>query len=68
VALDLGRRLKTGYHGPRWTAADLALLRTLPDAEVARLLGRTETAVRVMRTRKGIPGTTRSTTRPVDET
>jgi hypothetical protein len=55
VALDLGRHLETGYHGPRWTPEDLALLGTIPDADLARLLGRTETAVRVMRTRRGIP-------------
>jgi hypothetical protein len=45
------RFLQPGYHGPRWTAEDLALLGTLPDAEVAEQIGRTETAVRVMRTR-----------------
>ena len=54
LELDLGRHLKTGYHGKLWTAQDLELLGTLPDAEVARRLGKTVRAVRVMRTRRGI--------------
>jgi len=54
LALDLGRHLQPGYHGPRWTRAQLDLLGTLPDAEVAEQLGRTENAVRVMRTRRKI--------------
>ena len=29
-----------GYHGPLWTAEDIALLGTLPDREVAQRLGR----------------------------
>jgi hypothetical protein len=53
--LDLGRHLKTGFHGPCWTPEQLALLGTLPDAQVAKRIGRTVTAVRVMRTRRGIP-------------
>jgi hypothetical protein len=54
IELNLGRRLITGYHGPRWTAADRALLGLLPDDQVARQLGRTVEGVRIMRTRLGI--------------
>jgi hypothetical protein len=39
----------------RWTADDLALLGTMPDEEVAGRIGRTATAVRVMRTHRAIP-------------
>jgi hypothetical protein len=53
--LGLGRSLVPGYHGPRWTAEQLALLGTLPDAEVAGRTGRTPNAVRLMRERLGIP-------------
>jgi hypothetical protein len=57
TAIDKGlaRNLVTGYHGPRWAAEQLALLGTLPDAEVARRTGRTANAVRQMRERLGIP-------------
>jgi hypothetical protein len=55
-ALDLARHLTTGYHGPWWTAEELALLGTLPDAEVAARTGRTANAVRVKRRRAGLPG------------
>ena len=55
VENDLGRNLVTGYHGPLWTAEETALLGTAPDAEVARRIGRTPEAVRVMRDRRGIP-------------
>jgi hypothetical protein len=55
VKKGLGRNLVTGYHGPRWTEEDLALLGTAPDEEVARRIGRTANAVRVMRDRLGIP-------------
>ena len=43
TAIDkgLGRNLVTGYHGPRWTAEDIALLGTIPDEDVARQTGRT---------------------------
>jgi hypothetical protein len=54
-ALDLARYLRPGYHGPRWTRQQLALLATLPDEEVARRTGRTPNAVRVMRRRLRIP-------------
>src|SRR5208337_2847826 len=53
LELNLGRHLQPGYHGNRWSAEDLALLGTMPDSELARLLGRTETAVRVKRWRQG---------------
>lgn len=55
IELDLGRHLPTGYHGPRWTKKQLALLGTMSDADVAAIVGRTVTAVRVRRTQLGIP-------------
>jgi hypothetical protein len=53
--LNLARHLRPGYHGPRWSAEDLALLGTAADADVGAQVGRTVGAVRVMRTRLGIP-------------
>jgi len=53
--LDLGQYLRPGYHGPRWSRGQLALLGTLPDEEVPRRTGRTPGAVRVMRRRRGVP-------------
>jgi hypothetical protein len=53
-ALDLARHIPHGYHGPWWTAEELALLGTMPDAKVAALIGRTANAVRVKRQRSGI--------------
>jgi hypothetical protein len=35
VEIDMGRYLITGYHSPRWTKQQLAMLGTMPDAEVA---------------------------------
>ena len=55
VRLGLGRNLKPGYHGPRWTKKQLKLLGVKPDADVALLTGRTENAVRIMRERLKIP-------------
>jgi hypothetical protein len=55
LALNLARFLRSGYHGPRWTAGQLRLLGRLPDAEVAAKIGRTPNAVRVKRSRQGIP-------------
>jgi hypothetical protein len=55
VEKNLGRNLVTGYHGPLWTAEDIALLGTAPDRDVARQVGRTPNAVRVMRDRLGVP-------------
>jgi hypothetical protein len=43
------------YHGPRWTDAELALLGTAPDAELASRIGRTVHGVRLARTRRRIP-------------
>jgi hypothetical protein len=53
--LDLGRHLWKGYHGPRWTAKELALLGRASDEEVARRTGRTTNAVRQRRELLGIP-------------
>jgi hypothetical protein len=53
--VGLGRDLVLGYHGPLWTAPEIALLGMLPDAEVARRTGRSPNAVRLMRERVGIP-------------
>ena len=53
--LGLGRYLPTGYHGPRWTRAQLRLLGKYPDDRVAARVGRSVNAVRVMRQRLGIP-------------
>jgi hypothetical protein len=47
--MGLARHLVPGYRGPRWTDEQLALLGTMPDAEVARLTGRTVNAVRQRR-------------------
>jgi hypothetical protein len=55
LGLNLARYLPKGYHGPRWTAEQLALLGTEPDAVVAARVGRTESAVRQIRCRLGIP-------------
>jgi hypothetical protein len=52
--LDLGRHLRHGYHGPRWTRMERALLGKLPDAEVAGRIGRTVGAVRQKRNLAGI--------------
>jgi hypothetical protein len=54
-ALHLRRNLRLGYHGPRWTKADLQLLGKLTGDEVAARTGPTANAVRVMRTRLGLP-------------
>jgi hypothetical protein len=52
---NLAQYLRPGYHGPRWTEEDLALLGRLPDEEVARRTGRTWNAVRQKREKLGIP-------------
>src|SRR5262249_23632634 len=54
------RRLNLGQyfdpaHGAGWSDAELQLLGTAPDDEVAQRTGRTANAVRVKRTRLGIP-------------
>jgi hypothetical protein len=53
--LNLGRFLHLGYHGPRWARAQLRLLGKEPDDVVARKIGHSEVAVRVMRNRLGSP-------------
>jgi hypothetical protein len=53
--LNLAKHLPTSYHGPRWTAEQLQLLGTEPDAVVAAKVGRTVDAVRRQRTLRGIP-------------
>jgi hypothetical protein len=55
LRLNLGRHLRTGYHGPRWTQAQLRLLGKHPDEVVAAKIGRTAGAVRCKRTSMGIP-------------
>jgi hypothetical protein len=54
-ALRLGLRPPPHPGGRPWTEAELALLGTLPDDEVAVRIGRTTTAVRVQRLRLKIP-------------
>jgi len=44
-----------GYHGPRWTQEQVALLGILPDYVVSEQIGGTVNAVRILRQRKGIP-------------
>jgi hypothetical protein len=51
--LCLWRFLRPGYHGPWWTAAEVALLGRLPDEEVAQRTGRSANAVRHKREELG---------------
>jgi hypothetical protein len=53
-ALNLSQHLQPGYHGPWWTAEEIALLGSAPDADVSTRIGRSVDAVRVVRTRLGI--------------
>src|SRR5262249_29899305 len=55
IALNLGRNLVTGYHGPLWAEEDIALLSTEPDALIAGRLGKTLNAVRLKREELGSP-------------
>jgi hypothetical protein len=55
IELGLGRYLRPGYHGPWWTAAEMALLGRLPDDEVGRRTGRSANAVRHKRDALGRP-------------
>ena len=55
IKLNLGRHLKPGYHGRRWTKQEMRLLGKLPDKKVANRIGRSVNGVRIMRTRLGIP-------------
>jgi hypothetical protein len=54
LALNLGRYLNPA-HGEGWTAAELALLGTAPDEEVAERIGRTKDAVRQKREEVRVP-------------
>jgi hypothetical protein len=54
----LAANLITGYHGPLWTAEDIALLGRVADDEVARRTDRTPGAVRQKREELGIPNPT----------
>jgi hypothetical protein len=55
LELGLGRHLPSGFHGPRWSREQLALLGTEADDVVARKVGRTAGAVRQKREELGIP-------------
>jgi hypothetical protein len=55
VALNLKRFLRLGFHGRWWTRKELKMLGTAPDSIVAARIGRSPNAVRVMRSRLGIP-------------
>jgi hypothetical protein len=55
LRLNLAQYLRTGYHGPRWTEAQLRLLSQYPDELVAEKIDRTVVAVRCKRTSLGIP-------------
>ena len=59
---NLARHLQPGYNGPAytegWTAADLALLGTMPDAELAERIGRPYWSVFYARRGRGIPAFT----------
>ena len=51
----LAANLVLGYHGPLWTAGDMALPGEVADEEVARRTGRTAGAVRQKREELGLP-------------
>jgi hypothetical protein len=53
--LNLARFLKPRPGGRPWEASELELLGTEPDEALAARFGRTPNAVRVKRTRKGVP-------------
>jgi hypothetical protein len=55
TARELGLKPTGCWAEAGWTRERLALLGTLPDERLAARIGRTVTAVRVMRTRLGIP-------------
>lgn len=55
LKLNLGRNLWVGYHGPTWTKKELSLLGTKTDEEVAKSVSRSVNAVRIKRSKLGIP-------------
>ena len=55
IRLNLGQYLTPGGGRPLWSQAELRLLGTMPDDEVARRIGNTAEAVRVKRSRLYIP-------------
>jgi hypothetical protein len=54
---DYAARLQPGYHGPRWTQGQLALLGTDADERIAARIGKSRDAVRAQRVRLKIPPT-----------
>jgi hypothetical protein len=54
----LAANLITGYHGPLWTAREIALLGRVPDCEVARSTRRTVGAARQKRLEVGLSNPT----------
>jgi hypothetical protein len=56
ITMKLGRNLILGYHGPRWSNEQLAMLPQMSDAQIAARTGRSKNAVRIMRQRLGLPG------------
>jgi hypothetical protein len=56
IELHLAKHLAPGYNlGPRWSDAELALLGTMSDEDVAQKVGRTADAVRRQRSYRMIP-------------
>jgi hypothetical protein len=55
IRFNLGQYLRRYKRPDSWSVKQLALLGTVPDANLARRLGRTADAVRLKRTRLGIP-------------
>jgi hypothetical protein len=52
---DLGRNLRQADREDLWTAAEVGLLGNMPDAQLARRIGRSVNAVRIKRQRLAIP-------------
>jgi hypothetical protein len=55
VAGNYAALLQPGYHGPRWTQGQLALLGTDADELIAARIGKSRDAVRAQRVRRKIP-------------
>jgi hypothetical protein len=53
LALNLAQYMHQVERPDRWTEEELSLLGTLPDADIAARIGRTESAVRTKRSRRG---------------